>query len=137
MTVAALAYIEVFMSASFIQSKIKFGLAKAKDALGSDSDPVTYLERRTTTGGNSPLNPPTISIENVELVNAILDDVSRSMIDGNLIKQGDSSLTCDNEVEIKQGDTITRGSNSYVVITVIETNPTGSTLLYEPILRLR
>ena len=125
------------MSAANIQAEIKSALAEVHKELGSESDPLTYLEKKTVTGGSSPLDPETITVEDVLLLNAVLDDVSRDMIDGTLIKQGDSSLTCDNDVEIKQGDIIKRGSSKYFVVTVVETNPTGSVLLYEPVVRLQ
>jgi len=126
-----------FVGATNIQNKIKFGLSKAFDALGESDSPLVYVVKSTSTGGSSPLDPPVITTEDVLLKNAVFDDVSNDLIDGTLIRLGDSIVTSDSDVEVVQGDVIKRGSELWDVVTVIKTDPFGFALVYEPVVRLK
>ena len=59
------------MSAYDIQKKVKKALAKAQKKAGTTTSPKVYLEQEVVSGGNSPLNPPTVAVTDVELVNAV------------------------------------------------------------------
>lgn len=128
----------VFVGATNIQNKIKFGLGRAFDALGDPTSPPVFVVKSTQTGGGStPSNPPIFTDEDVLLVNAVFDDVSKDMIDSSLIKLGDSVLTSDSDVEINQGEIIKSDGKEWIVITVLDTSPFGIPLAYESIVRLK
>lgn len=126
------------MGATNIQNKIKFGLGKAFDALGESNSPLVYLIQSTQIGGgNTPSNPPIMDDVDVLLKNAVFDDVSNDLIDGTLIKLGDSVITSDSDVEPKQGQIIKRGAERWEVVTVLKTNPFGVSLAFDTVVRLK
>ena len=138
MTVAALACIEVFMSAnSWIDFADGLVTSFGKEFGNGENNPPVYHVVKTETGGNSPLNPPVISQTDVP-VNAVFTSISRSMVDGTLIKQGDAGITVAKySTEIEQGDTLKRDGKEYVVITKDPANPYGTSIVQKLIVRLR
>ena len=58
------------MGSANIQAKIRRGLAKAINKTGSDTINKVFLVRETRTGG-TPLDAPTITSVDIELVDAI------------------------------------------------------------------
>lgn len=118
------------MSSADIQAKIKAGLAKAVDKVGSGAADKVYLLQEVNSGGNTPINPPVISTTEVLLVNAIFTAYDKSIIGGSIIK-GDRALICDNTVEIKTGNKIKQGLATYIVINAGEVAPTSDRLLYK------
>ena len=123
------------MSAANIQAKIKKGLAKAVAKTGSANSDKVYLISRSTTAGN-PLSPGTTTSTNIELKNAVFIDYDAKMFNINILA-GDRKLVCDNVTIIKQGDEITQGSVSYIVISLGIVAPTSDVLAYKPQLRLK
>ena len=97
------------MSASGIQAKIKKGLAKAISKTGSTSSELIYVEKITLSGGNSPLNPPIPTPNNVLLIDAIFKSYNQELIDG-VIQAGDRQLVANGDVVIKRGEIIIEGN---------------------------
>ena len=58
------------------------------------------------------------------------------MFDINILA-GDRKLVCDNVTIIEQGDEITQGSSTYIVINVAIVAPTSDVLAYMPQVRLK
>ena len=123
------------MSAANIQAKIKKGLAKAVAKTGSVNSDKVYLVTRSTTAGN-PLSPGVTTSTSVELTNAVFIDYDATMFNINILA-GDRKLVCDNVTIIKQGDEITQGSVSYIVISLGINAPTSDVLSYSPQVRLK
>ena len=69
------------MGSANIQAKIKKGLAKAINKTGSTNSELVYLVQETNTGGNTPIDPPVISTNDVLLVNAIFKNYDQSLIE--------------------------------------------------------
>ena len=124
------------MGSANIQAKIKKGLAKAINKTGSTTSELVYLVQETNTGGNTPIDPPVISTNDVLLVNAIFKNYDQSLIGGN-IQAGDRQLVCDNTVVIKVGDTIKQGTTNYIVIDLGQAAPTSDVLVYMPQVRVQ
>ena len=123
------------MSAANIQAKIKKGLAKAVAKTGSANSDKVYLVSKSTTAGN-PLSPGVTTSTSTELTNAVFIDYDATMFNINILA-GDRKLVCDNAVIIKQGDEITQGSDSYIVISLGINAPTSDVLSYSPQVRLK
>ena len=123
------------MGAVNIQAKIKKGLAKAVAKTGSVNSDKVYLVTRSTTAGN-PLSPGVTTSTSVELTNAVFIDYDATMFNVNILA-GDRKLVCDNVTIIKQGDEITQGSVSYIVISLGINAPTSDVLSYSPQVRLK
>ena len=125
------------MSSASIQAKIKAGLSKAVNAVGSPVSEKVYVVVKTKTGGgNDPLNPPIFSDIDTLLVNAIFKSYNKNLI-GDSIKAGDRELISNNDVEIKEGATIKQGTTQYVVISSEEVAPTSDVLLYKSQVRVQ
>ncbi len=101
------------------------------------NNPTVYHLKETTTGGTSPIDPPTVTIEEFP-INAVFTTIGKSVIDGTLIKQGDAGLTIANyQTQIQQGETIKRGTEEWVMITKDPVNPYGTSIVQKLIVRLR
>ena len=123
------------MGAVNIQAKIKKGLAKTVAKTGSINSDKVYLVSKSTTAGN-PLSPGVTTSISTELTNATFIDYDAKMFNINILA-GDRKLVCDNVTIIKQGDEITQGSASYVVISLGIVAPTSDVLVYMPQVRLK
>jgi hypothetical protein len=123
------------MGSANIQAKIKKGLAKAVAKTGSVNSAKVYLVRKSTTAGG-PLSPGVTTSTSTELKNAVFVDYDAKMFNINILA-GDRKLVCDNAVIIKQGDEITQGSASYIVISLGINAPTSDVLSYAPQVRLK
>ena len=117
------------MSASGIQAKIKKGLAKAISKTGSTSSELIYVEKITLSGGNSPLNPPIQTPNNVPLIDAVFKSYNQELIDG-VIQAGDRQLVANGDVVIKRGEIIIEGNTRYTVESVDVKAPTSDVLAY-------
>ena len=124
------------MGSANIQAKIRNGLAKAVNKTGSASSEKVFLIQMINTGGNTPIDPPVISENPIELVNAIFKEYNQSLIGGNIIA-GDRQLVSDNTVAIAVGDTIEQGSTRYTVIDLGQSAPTSDVLVYMPQVRVK
>ena len=123
------------MSSSQIQKKIQKGLKRAQAKTGSvTSDKVFVVKKVTTTG--TPIAPGITTETSIELVNAIFIDYDAKMFDINILA-GDRKLVCDNVTEVEQGDEITQGSLTYIVISIGVIAPTSDVLAYIPQVRLK
>lgn len=117
------------MGAANIQAKIRKGLAKAVNKTGSSSSEPVYVIKVSESGGDSPLDPPTITKTPTLLINAIFKSYDKSLLDPN-IKQGDRELVSNSDVVIKIGEIITQGSSNYIVVAVDIKAPTSDVLAY-------
>ena len=124
------------MASVDIQAKIKAGLAKAVNKPGSASSPNVYLVSETVTGGDTPLDEPTIVATDILLKDAIFKSYDQSLVGGN-INQGDRQLVSNNDVPIATGDTIKAGDDIYAVHDVETKSPAGDALVYISQLRLQ
>ena len=112
------------MGSANIQAKVKRGLAKAINKTGSSTSQKVFIVKKTETGGNDPLNPATVTSQELELVNAIFTEYDTNSIDGN-IQAGDRKLVSNNDIAIVIGETIKQGSLQYIVIDVDTKAPTS------------
>ena len=115
-----------------IQAKVKAGLAKATNAVGSGD--LIYLVRETQTGG-TPISPPTITTERILLVNAIFKEIKISQFTNSLIQQGDRRLVCGPDVVLRLNDKIEQGTRKMYVVDVGTVEPSGVVLVYKPVVR--
>lgn len=123
------------MSSAQIQKRIQAGLKRAQQKTGSSTADKVYLV--TESGGNNdPLNPIAPTQTATELVNAIFIDYDAKMFSATILA-GDRKLICDNVNIVKQGDTITQGSLTYIVVGMEIIAPTSDTLAYIPQVRLK
>jgi hypothetical protein len=101
------------------------------------NNPTVYHVKKTETGGTSPVDPPTVTTEELP-INAVFTTIGKSVIDGTLIKQGDAGLAIANyPTQILQGETIKRGAEEWVMITKDPVNPYGTSIVQKLIVRLR
>ena len=123
------------MSSSSIRAKVTKLLAKAVVLTGSVNSDKVYLVSKSTTAGN-PLSPGVTTSTSTELTNAVFIDYDAKMFNINILA-GDRKLVCDNVTIIKQGDEITQGAVSYIVISLGIVAPTSDVLAYMPQVRLK
>tara|TARA_R110000851_G_scaffold26163_1_gene74441 strand:- start:749 stop:1120 length:372 start_codon:yes stop_codon:yes gene_type:complete len=123
------------MSSSSIRAKVTKLLAKAVVLTGSVNSDKVYLVSKSTTAGN-PLSPGVTTSTSTELTNAVFIDYDAKMFNINILA-GDRKLVCDNVTIIKQGDEITQGAVSYIVISLGIVAPTSDVLVYMPQVRLK
>ena len=123
------------MSAYDIQKKVKKGLAKAQKKAGATTSPKVYLEQEVVSGGNSPLNPPTVIITQVELVNAVFKSINQDLIDNTNILSTDVMLVTDGYVAVDRNEKITSNGKTYVVVANDLKSPFGISLANILILR--
>ena len=117
------------MTSAYIRGRIKRGLAKAINKTGSPSIEKVYLMQKTVTGGDTPLDTPTVTVTPVLLVDAIFKSYDKELIGGN-IKAGDRELVSNSDVDIKEGDIIKQGNSEFIAITVDVKAPTSDVLVY-------
>ncbi len=65
------------------------------------ANPKTYIIIEQEFGGTSPIDPPTVSTVKIE-INAVFTNISRSLIDGTLIKQGDVNVVATHDDTVNQ-----------------------------------
>ncbi len=123
------------MSAYDIQKKVKKGLAKAQKKAGATTSPEVYLEQEVVSGGNSPLDPPTVVITQVELINAVFKSINQDLIDNTNILSTDVMLVTDGYVTIDRNEKITSDGKTYVVVANDLKSPFGISLANILILR--
>ena len=123
------------MGSANIQAKIKKGLAKAINKTGSASSEKVFLIQMINTGGNTPINPPVVTENPVELVNAIFKSYNTELAVAN-IQIGDRELVSDGDVAISTGDKIKQGTDLYTVISVKQQAPASEVLVYFSQLRI-
>ena len=123
------------MGSAQIQKKIKSGLARAQKKTGSTSSEKVYLVKTATTA-TSPISGGVTTTTTTELVNAIFIDYDARVFDINILA-GDRKLVCDNANIITQGDEITQGSLTYIVVNTSIVAPTSDVLVYMPQVRLK
>lgn len=103
---------------------------------GANNPPV-YHVKETITGGSSPIDPPTVTTEDIP-INAVFTTISKSIIDGTLIKQGDAGLVVAKySTEIKQNELIKRDGKTWFVVTKDPVNPYGTSIVQKLIVRLQ
>lgn len=124
------------MGAANIQAKVRRGLSRAINKTGSTSSDLVYLVNKTISGGDSPINPPVTSTNDVLLVDAIFKSYDQKLIGAN-IQAGDRQLVSNSDVAISVGDTIKEGVNLYVVINIDIKAPTSDVLAYIAQVRLK
>ena len=117
------------MTSAYIQGRIKRGLAKAINKTGSPSIDKVYLMQKTVTGGDTPLDTPTVTVTPVLLVDAIFKSYEKELIGGNIVA-GDRELVSNNDVEIQTGNIIKQGNDEFIVIDVDVKAPTSDVLCY-------
>jgi len=101
------------------------------------ANPQGYHVIETKAGGTSPIDPPIVVTEDFP-INLVMTNISRSLIDGTLIKQGDSGMVVTKyETQIQQGDTIKYNGNEYVMITKDPAAPYGDSIVQKLIVRVR
>jgi len=123
------------MSAKSIRLKVKKILASAKHKAGSDSSELVYLVKSETVGG-SPLSAGTTTTTTTLLKNAMFSEYNATMFN-ETIKAGDRMLTCDNDTQVAQGDTVQQGALFYLVVSVDIKAPTSDVLAYKMQVRLK
>ena len=123
------------MSAYDIQKKVKKGLARAQKKAGGTTSPQVYLEQEVVSGGNNPLNPPTVTITQVELINAVFKSINQDLIDNTNILSTDVMLVTDGYVTIDRNEKITSDGKTYTVVANDLKSPFGITLANILILR--
>ena len=123
------------MSSAQIRSRIQKGLKRAQAKTGSSYSDKVFVVKKVTTAG-TPIAPGITTETSIELVNAIFIDYDAKMFDINILA-GDRKLVCDNVTEVEQGDEITQGSLTYIVISIDVIAPTSDVLAYMPQVRLK
>ena len=121
------------MSGIDISKKVKAGLRKANAATGENPNPI-YKEVKTLTGGDG-ITPPTETITDVQLVDAIFQSYDQKSVDNTLIKAGDRLIVCNGDVELDNGDIIKEAGIKYIVITSEIIRPAGVTLAVKAFVR--
>lgn len=112
-----------------ISNKVKSGLRKAAIATG-DGTSAIYLNKKTYSPGGTPLNPPTETVDKILLVDAIVKNFDRKLIDNDLIRGGDKMLVCNGNVDIVQNDEINVNGSIHAVISVEPRKPSNVPLAY-------
>lgn len=115
-----------------IQAKVRRGLSKAVGATGSGD--LVYLVKETQSGG-TPITPPTITTENILLVDAIFKNISINQMTNTLIQEGDRELISNSDVVLSLNDKIQQGSRLMYVVSTKPSEPAGIVLVYKSIVR--
>jgi len=114
------------MSAENIQAKIKSGLAKAINKIGSATSEPVYLVVKTNTG--TPL-APAVTESTTLLVDAVFKSYDKFLTDIN-IQAGDRQLVSNSDVAVSQNDIIRQGTTDYMVVAVDVRAPASDPLVY-------
>lgn len=115
-----------------IQAKIKKGLAKVTEKLGSGE--LIYLVKATVSTGN-PLSPGAVSSENVLLKDAVLRVIKVNQFSNSSAIDGDKELVIGCDVIVKVGDVVTQGASKMAIKTVNYIKPSGVLLAQKCIVR--
>ena len=118
------------MSGLDISNKVKAGLLKAGIKTGDGSSAI-YLNQKGYSAGGTPLSPPTEVVTPVLLVDAIVKDYDRKLIDNDLIQGGDKRLICNGDVDIVANDEIDVNGIIHAVIDVQVCKPSNVALAYQ------
>jgi len=121
------------MSGIDISNKVKAGLRKANAATGENPNPI-YKEVKVLTGGDG-ITPPSETITDVQLVDAIFQSYDQKNIDGTLIQAGDRLLVCNGDVELSTKDFVKEAGVRYMVVTSEIIRPAGVTLAVKAFVR--
>ena len=121
------------MSGIDISKKVKAGLRKANAATGENPNPI-YKEVRVLTGRDG-ITPPSATITDIQLVDAIFKSYDQKSVDNTLIKAGDRMIVCNGDVELHNGDIIKEDGIKYIVITSEIIRPAGVTLAVKAFVR--
>ena len=121
------------MSGASIADKVKKGLRKANAATGENPNPI-YKEVKVLTGGDG-ITPPTETITDVTLVDAIFQSYDQKNIDGTLIQAGDRLIVCNGDVELAANDFIKEAGVRYMVVTSEVIKPAGVVLAVKAFVR--
>lgn len=101
-----------------------------------ENNPVTYHVKATVSGGNSPIDQPVVTTEDVPM-NAVFTSVLNTLIDGIIVKKGDMSVVATYDGDINPGDTIKRDGKEYIVIPSDPVEPYGQSIVKKLIVRLK
>lgn len=112
-----------------INKKVKKGLKKANAATGENPYPI-YKEVKEITGGDF-ITPPSETITDVQLVDAIFQSYDQKAIDGTTIKAGDRRIVCNGDVPLDMGDIIKENNIRYMVQNVENITPAGIPLAFK------
>jgi hypothetical protein len=115
-----------------VAAKIAKGLAKANEKLGKGE--LVYLVRETQTGG-TPINPPTITTEEILLKDAIFKTININQMTNTLIQEGDRQLVSNSGVVIEVNDKIQQGARKMTVVSTDVAEPAGVVLVYKCVVR--
>ena len=116
------------MSGLDIATKVKLGLLKAAIRTGNGSSAI-YLNQKTSSPG-TPLVPSVETVTPILLVDAIVKQFNKKLIDNDLIRGGDKELIINGDIEIVQNDEIDVNGKIHIVINVIDCNPSNVALAY-------
>jgi hypothetical protein len=116
------------MAGQDIANKVKSGLLKAGVKTGNGTSTI-YLNKKVYSAGN-PINPPTETVTPILLVDAIIKDFNKSLIDNDLIRGGDKQLVCNGDIAIVQNDEINVNGKIHAVIAVDVKMPANVPLAY-------
>ena len=86
------------------------------------------------TGGDG-ITPPTETITDVPLVDAIFQSYDQKNIDGTLIQAGDRLIVCNGDVELAANDFIKEAGVRYMVVTSEVIKPAGVVLAVKAFVR--
>jgi hypothetical protein len=114
------------MSSSYIQARVKAGLAKAAEATGSPQSVGIFRVVRTETG--TPIAPASTEVLTL-LPDAIFKSYDKGLIDVS-IQTGDRQLVSNSDNVITVNDTIRQGTSNYMVVAVDDKSPRGEALVY-------
>lgn len=121
------------MGGASVAAKVKKGLRKANAATGENPNPI-YKEVKVLTGGDG-ITPPTETITDAPLVDAIFQSYDQKNIDGTLIQAGDRLIVCNGDVELAANDFIKEAGVRYMVVTSEVIKPAGVVLAVKAFVR--
>ena len=121
------------MSGASIAAKVKKGLRKANAATGENPNPI-YKEVKVLTGGDG-ITPPTETITDVQLVDAIFQSYDQKNIDGTLIQAGDRFIVCNGDVLLETNDFIKEDGVRYLVVAPEIVKPAGVVIAVKAFVR--
>lgn len=117
------------MSGASVAAKVKKGLRNANKAVGENPSPI-YKEIKTSSGGDG-ITPPTETITNAQLVDAIFKSYDQKAIgESSSILAGDRQFVCNGDVPLAVGDTVKHGTDKWLVKFVDIKSPAGIPLAY-------
>ncbi len=121
------------MSGADIDRDVKEMLRDGNNFVGPNPNPI-YKEVKVLMGGDG-ITPPTETITDVPLVDAIFQSYDQKNIDGTLIQAGDRLIACNGDVELTAKDFIKEAGVRYMVVTSETINPAGVVLAVKAFVR--